>query len=297
MALRVRAAVFADYSHFVAMQHVLGLDNDPPDEATWQSRLCPRAFFLVDDDEQIVGYGLGAAYGTRGDVRQVAVAPAWQGQGIGRQIMAIHAERLRAAGCERWGLEVLHDNVRALALYRRVGLRPVRDIYSFRIATAALWTRVRGPDGSGQGAVGSEGLGDIVTTVAESGRFAAIERQLELLPGKLAGLAVRTGIVAHVAYDRAAPGRIRGYARFVPDLAPGRGLVFPYRATDELGATAALAALLATASPLPAELELEARDPFVTAVCRAAGADAVHHLVEMEGPIPSAAELAALRPS
>ncbi len=60
-------------------------------------------------------------------IENVAVAPAWQGQGIGRALLA-HAERLAAAqGCRELRLYTNKAFAENVALYRRVGYRVDRE--------------------------------------------------------------------------------------------------------------------------------------------------------------------------
>jgi GNAT superfamily N-acetyltransferase len=111
----------------------------PPRER-WDAHLSPHAFFLVDDDAAgaIVAYGMCHVYGSHGDVRQVAVEPACQRRGLGRAVLAVMADRFRAAGCTTWSVEVLHDNAPALALYRAAGMHIRRDAIELDLPTAAL---------------------------------------------------------------------------------------------------------------------------------------------------------------
>lgn len=54
-------------------------------------------------------------------IGHMAVPPAWQGQGLGRALLAHAEQTARALGCPRLALTVDVDNARALALYRRAG--------------------------------------------------------------------------------------------------------------------------------------------------------------------------------
>lgn len=65
-----------------------------------------------------------------------AIAPAWQGQGIGRQALQTVCQRLHANGVERIGLEVVAGNDRALGLYTSLGFAPVLVEDYFALPTA-----------------------------------------------------------------------------------------------------------------------------------------------------------------
>lgn len=60
------------------------------------------------------------------------IDPAWQGRGIGRDVLRRVCRQLRAEGAERIGLEVAVDNDRALGLYTSVGFTEVttEDYYA-----------------------------------------------------------------------------------------------------------------------------------------------------------------------
>lgn len=51
----------------------------------------------------------------------ISVRPAWQGMGLGRQILQSLIERAREQGLGQMFLEVRSSNARALALYRQAG--------------------------------------------------------------------------------------------------------------------------------------------------------------------------------
>ena len=51
----------------------------------------------------------------------MALLPAWRGRGLGERLMRQALEAARAFGFSRVELTVRHDNIRAQALYRKVG--------------------------------------------------------------------------------------------------------------------------------------------------------------------------------
>ena len=72
------------------------------------------------EDDQVAGiYGF-------------AVDPAWQGRGIGRDVLRRVCRRLRDEGVHRIGLEVAVDNDHAMGLYTSLGFTPVttEDYYA-----------------------------------------------------------------------------------------------------------------------------------------------------------------------
>lgn len=89
-----------------------------------------RWYVVAEEDLQhragvgpVVGY---AGLWFDGDVTQVmtiGVDPAYQGRGIGRQLLAALVDRSRRLGAEAVLLEVRTDNLPALALYERFGFQ------------------------------------------------------------------------------------------------------------------------------------------------------------------------------
>lgn len=58
------------------------------------------------------------------NVHDIAVLPAWRGQGIAQQLLAAAEAHARAQGCCKLTLEVLSNNTTALAAYDRAGFAP-----------------------------------------------------------------------------------------------------------------------------------------------------------------------------
>ena len=71
------------------------------------------------------------------DIYGFVVDPAWQGRGIGREVLRRVCRQLRTEGVPRIGLEVAVDNERALGLYTSVGFA--------RVATEDYWAVPVGP--------------------------------------------------------------------------------------------------------------------------------------------------------
>ena len=80
-----------------------------------------RHYLVAEDDGALIGYAGLAVVGNQADVQTIAVAPAAQGQGLGRQLLDALLEEGRRRGATEVLLEVRADNEAALALYRRAG--------------------------------------------------------------------------------------------------------------------------------------------------------------------------------
>jgi GNAT superfamily N-acetyltransferase len=81
----------------------------------------------IEANEELAGYfvltvGYSLEFGGRfALLDEFLVDDAWQGQGIGTQVLAFIESWSRSEGIEAIRLEVAQDNPRALALYRRSG--------------------------------------------------------------------------------------------------------------------------------------------------------------------------------
>ena len=71
------------------------------------------------------GFVLSRRVGDEAEILSVAIAPDLRGRNCGRPLLAGHIESLAREGVRRIHLEVEEGNVRALALYRRVGFQEV----------------------------------------------------------------------------------------------------------------------------------------------------------------------------
>lgn len=81
-----------------------------------------RTVFVAELGERIVG----TASLDQAVIRTVFVAPAVQGQGIGRQLMAAV---MREAELRRVAVLTVPSSVTAEAFYARLGFKPVRDVW------------------------------------------------------------------------------------------------------------------------------------------------------------------------
>jgi len=259
--MQVRAARPDDYDAWLKFWRELGLTSTPPTREQWLTGILPNTIFL-DEDGTPAAYNLSFAFGARGDVRQVAVAPAFRRRGVGKQLMATVAAKLRAAGCTDWRLEVRADNAPAIALYRAAGMRPLRDLYTVRM-TREMCERF---------AAGARHAAVPVTPEDD----ARLEAAFDLGTGQLhrwrtfraQSPIVRIGFHAMTQIHR--------------ELAADHGLLFPFEAPDVETA----AQLLAEAVPnMPAEYELQVSRPELHRALLAIGARPEEHLIELAGPL------------
>ncbi len=256
--MEIRAARPDDYDAFTRFWHQLDLDQTVPPRERWVQLMCPHTMFLVEGDS-LAAYNLAFAFGARGDVRQVVVDHAFRGRGVGKQLMAAAAAKLRAAGCTEWRLEVRSNNAPAIALYRSVGMRPLHTIEVLELDrdTCDRFAASRS----------SRHVVEPVTTDDD----AALERALDLGPGQIARWrSVRAGSpLVRVA--------MTALTQVWREFSPSQGLLFPFRAPD-----VDVAAHLVAAA-LPGPYEVCVIDPAITAALVAAGAHIKERQVEYGG--------------
>jgi ribosomal protein S18 acetylase RimI-like enzyme len=95
--------------------------NDPRKDVA-RKLLVQRDLFLVGvADGQIIASVMVGYDGHRGWINYLAVDPAQQRHGYGRQLMAAAEARLRSLGCPKINLQVRDTNTAAVAFYARIG--------------------------------------------------------------------------------------------------------------------------------------------------------------------------------
>jgi ribosomal protein S18 acetylase RimI-like enzyme len=87
----------------------------------------PSLYFLAELDGELVGAVLCPWYPEIGWIRQLAVRPDHQGEGLGLALTRLAFAELYARGHRRVGLGVDDWNERARRLYERVGMRPTLE--------------------------------------------------------------------------------------------------------------------------------------------------------------------------
>lgn len=97
--------------------------SDPWSEASVRYECSnPISLWLVAvEDERVIGYVGSQTVPPEADVMNLAVAPEYRRQGIGRQLMQTLTEVLHTQGIESLFLEVRASNDPAIALYSEFG--------------------------------------------------------------------------------------------------------------------------------------------------------------------------------
>lgn len=120
----MRDVHWTDIPALAALEQELFAD-DAWSEATWWAELAerPRRSYVLEEGPggQVLGYAGLDLGGEVADVMTVAVAPAAQGRGLGRTLLAELVARARADHVAHLMLEVRADNEPARKLYEHNG--------------------------------------------------------------------------------------------------------------------------------------------------------------------------------
>ncbi len=97
----------------------------------------PRTRFRVAvDGDAVIGYAICGRAGTRGFVQRLAVAPEYQGRGVGRRLLFDGLRWMQRRGVRRAVVNTQIGNHRALALYLACGFR--QDPSGLSVLSAGL---------------------------------------------------------------------------------------------------------------------------------------------------------------
>ena len=229
----VRPARPGDHAAFVALFPELHVDEVTPAQDAWWAVMGPQTLVIEDDHANVVAYVYFQVLADTGYIRHVVVHPDHRGRGLGLRLLASVAERLRAAGCAAWCLNVKPDNAAAIALYHRVGMRTAHSSAAVRF-TWDLVDRLPNCDLS------------LTTCPIDPADDAALERAMDLPSGQLANLRrVPTRIDLRL-HDPTNPRDLAlGLASFDPTF-PG---AFPFRVARPALARPLLAGMRTHALP------------------------------------------------
>ncbi len=106
-------------------------DREVVEYLRWLYKRDPEGFLVADLNGEVVGFIATDARwvdyrGERiGEIHELAVDGRYQGRGIGKALCLAGLERLRDRGHRRFGLWVGEQNLRAQALYEKLGFRKV----------------------------------------------------------------------------------------------------------------------------------------------------------------------------
>lgn len=95
--------------------------TDPRKDIARKLRVNPEWFLVGEHDGIVIATCIVGYEGHRGWINRLAVAPALQGGGLGRALMAESERILRGVGCAKINLQVRTTNTQVIAFYQRLG--------------------------------------------------------------------------------------------------------------------------------------------------------------------------------
>ncbi|MBI3784204.1 MAG: GNAT family acetyltransferase [Deltaproteobacteria bacterium] len=95
--------------------------NDPLQDIDRKLQVQRQLFLVAEHQGQIVGTVMAGYDGHRGWINYLATAPDHQRKGIGRALMSVAEDGLRALGCPKVNLQVRRWNSNAVGFYEHIG--------------------------------------------------------------------------------------------------------------------------------------------------------------------------------
>ncbi|MGH7286365.1 MAG: GNAT family N-acetyltransferase [Polyangiaceae bacterium] len=265
MGFRIAAVRAEDYDAFARLFPALEVIEPTPSREYFETSIVPGAIFLYDG-EHVAGYAWGRIRGERMHVVHVIVDPAHRRKGVGGALMFAIAERARAAGFQKWMLNVKPENLAAQALYESVGMKIAFESVSFRFAWAHLENLELAPSATAR--------------LLEPGEEQKFETAFSLPRGEIASYRGFAGRILFACEDAEEPA---GVGVFDPKF-PGAS---PFAVGDPKYARTLLTRMKNHALPSHDHLYVFAENnPALATALANAGSPAAMHVLRMEGDIP-----------
>ena len=124
--MKIRSFELKDEEQVIALWKECNLVvpwNDPKKDIQRKLRVNPELFLVGEMDGDIVATIMGGYEGHRGWVNYLAVSPAYQRKGYGRQMMDAVEIKLREMGCPKINLQIRETNTRVIEFYNAIGYK------------------------------------------------------------------------------------------------------------------------------------------------------------------------------
>ncbi|MCP4748867.1 MAG: GNAT family acetyltransferase [Desulfobacteraceae bacterium] len=95
--------------------------NDPHKDIKRKAAMQQQLFLVALIKDQLAGTVMAGYEGHRGWINYLAVSPARQRQGIGRELMQEAEKRLRSLGCPKINLQVRATSTEVISFYKKIG--------------------------------------------------------------------------------------------------------------------------------------------------------------------------------
>ena len=95
--------------------------NNPKQDIERKLDVNPELFLVGSVDNRVVATVMGGYDGHRGWIYYLAVDPAYQKMGLGRQIMEAIEQKILATGCPKINLQIRVDNNKVMEFYKNIG--------------------------------------------------------------------------------------------------------------------------------------------------------------------------------
>lgn len=274
-------------------------------------------FVAVAPDETIVGAVFCFVWGEVGWFGSLAVAPEWQGRGVGQALTGQAVHYLEGRGCRRVGLETWPHSPLVRHLYGKFGFQPVRPTIKFSRSVRRVASDGQGEAGDVSwitaGGGGSGGSGSSAPAAAATGAVHDVTvAQRGASPGEPVvdyraevGVPLEAGW-ADLAIAHDAGGQTEGYAlcyRKRPGGGPVAALdarLLGVRPGGDAGATldrllAACDARARIAGVPSVTVDVNLRYAYAAGLLRARNFRPVYELLRMERELPGFDPLARSR--
>jgi [ribosomal protein S18]-alanine N-acetyltransferase len=122
----IRPMTWRDLPSVIALEgQLFPVDAWTPEQFWSELAQETRTYLVLDDDDQVQGYGGVMTVGATADLQTIAIAPAMQGRGAGRELLEALIDVAVQRECTEMLLEVRSDNAAAITMYERRGFEAI----------------------------------------------------------------------------------------------------------------------------------------------------------------------------
>lgn len=139
MSIDIREFSVADYAAARSLwdrSEGMGLsDADSPEGVERFLARNPGTSFVAEDDGLVVATILGGHDGRRGFIYHLAVSETHRRRGLGRRLVGLCLDALRARGVQKCHLLTLRENEEGLAFWRKIAAEERKTVVMFSFLT------------------------------------------------------------------------------------------------------------------------------------------------------------------